>query len=45
MKTKVPSQLPPQWLCENSWTWVHDARLPSAGTNESKSFQQAKQGA
>ena len=34
-----------QWLCDNSCTWAHDARLHIAGTNEPKSAHQAKQGA
>ena len=44
-ENNVPSRLSPQWLCGNSCTWAHDARLHIAGTNEPKSAQQAKQGA
>ena len=39
------SRLSPHWLCGNSCTWAHDVRLHIAGTNETKSAQQAKQGA
>ena len=27
-ESKVPSRLPPQWLCGNSCTWGHDVHLP-----------------
>ena len=29
-ENNVPSRLSPQWLCDNSCTWAHDVRLPSA---------------
>ena len=45
MKTTCPPGYHKQWLCGNSCTWAHDARLHIAGTNEPKSVQQAKQGA
>ena len=44
-ENNVPSELSPQWLYGNSYTWAHDVRLHIAGTNEPKSAQQAKQGA
>ena len=45
MKTMCPPVITTvQWLCSNSSTWVHDVRLHIAGTDESKSAQQAKQG-
>ena len=34
-----------KWLCGYSCTWAHDVRLHIAGTNETKSAQQPKQGA
>ena len=42
-ENNVPSRLSPQWLCGNQCTWAHDVRLHIAGTNKSKSAQQAKQ--
>ena len=44
-ENNVQSRLSPQWLCGNLCTWVHDVRLDIAGTNETNSAQQAKQGA
>ena len=43
-KNNVPLELSPQWLCDNSCTWAHDAWLHVTGTNEPKSAQQVKQG-
>ena len=43
-ENNVPSGLSPQWLCSNSCTWANNVQLHIAGTNESKSSQQAKQG-
>ena len=36
-ENNVPSWLLSQWLCGNSSTWAHDARLHIARTNEPKS--------
>ena len=44
MKNNVLSQLSPQWLCGNSYTWAEDVRLHITGTREPKSAQQVKQG-
>ena len=43
-ENNVRSWLSKQWLCGNSCTWAYDVRLHVAGTNETKSAQQAKQG-
>ena len=43
-ENNVPSRSSPQWLYDNSYTWEHDVGLHTAGTNESKSAQRAKQG-
>ena len=43
-KKNVPLELSPQWLCDNSCTWAHDAWLHVTGNNEPESAQQVKQG-
>ena len=34
----APFRLSPQWLCGNSCTWAHDARLQIGGSNEPRSL-------
>ena len=42
MKTMCPPGYHDKGFGDKSCTWVHDARLHIAGTNEPKSAQQAK---
>ena len=35
-ENNLPSRLPPQWLCGNSYTTAHDIQLHIVGTNEPK---------
>ena len=35
-ENNLPSRLPPQWLCDNSYTRAHDIQLHIVGTNEPK---------
>ena len=37
-ENNISSRLSPQYFCGNSYTWAHDVRLHTAGTNEPMAF-------